>query len=67
MSIDELAYEYGWDKWSDRYVRERAEDTLFIDIKLKEFGVELGFRSITLKYNLTNSNITTLIKLFGVR
>ena len=66
-TIDELAYNYGWEKWGGVFIRQRACDELFIDTKFREFGIRNEMRSTTLKYNLTSGNIKTLIKLFGAK
>lgn len=66
-TIEELAYNYGWERWNNVFIRQRYNDELFIDFSLREFGVRNGMRSTILKYNLTSSNIKTLIKLFGAK
>ncbi len=66
-TIEELAYNYGWERWGNVFIRQRADGELFIDVGLREFGVRNAMRSMTLKNNLTSSNIKTLIKLFGAK
>lgn len=66
-TLDELAYNYGWERWSNVFIRQRSNDELFIDVGLREFGVRNAMRSTTLKYSLTLKDIKTLIKLFGYK
>ena len=35
ISLADLAYEYDWDNWGDKFIRDKAESSLVIDIKLK--------------------------------
>lgn len=34
MTLDELAYEYGWEHWGNKYIREKAEYSIVIDVHL---------------------------------
>ena len=65
MTEEELLNEYGWEKWGDYFLNERLNETLFIDIMSKRFGVDIGERKIVLKYDITTNDIRKIIKLFG--
>ena len=67
MTEEELLNEYGWEKWGDYFLKERANDAIFIDTTSKRFGVDIGERKIVLKYNITTNDIRKIIKLFGVK
>lgn len=65
-TIEELAYNYGWEKWGCQYIRQIPDGELYIDLDFKEFGYRDSMRNKVLKINLKQGNIVTLIKLFGI-
>ena len=67
MSLTDLAYEYVWDNWGDKFIRDKAESSLVIDIKLKCLYVQKSNIEINILSNLTDAKIRQIIKLFGCK
>ena len=67
MTLDELAYEYGWEHWGNKYIREKAEYSIVIDLHLNLCYIQAAGREIDLLSGLKVGKIKQIIKLFGVK
>lgn len=67
ISLSDLAYEYDWDNWGDKFIRDKSQSSLVIDIKTKCFYIQKSNIEIDVLSNLTYAKIRQIIKLFGCK
>ena len=64
MAIDDLAKEYGWERYGDSYIFKTRDNDFIIGADLKVY-IDFIQRTITLKKILSDAEKKQLIKLFG--
>lgn len=67
MTLDDIAYEYNWEKWGDKYIREKARFSILIDVHTKTLYIQVNNLEIDLLTGLKTTQIIQLMKIFGAK
>ena len=67
MTLNDIAYEYNWEKWGDKYIREKARFSILIDVHTKTLYIQVNNLEIDLLTGLKATQIIQLMKIFGAK
>ena len=67
MTLEETAYEYNWEKWGDKYIREKARYSILIDVHTKTCYIQVNNLEFDLLTGLKTTQMIQLMKMFGAK